>query len=141
MRERMQQTATENNLKRGRGGTVDIEFVAQMLTLQHAKQTPQILQKGTTASLIALTDAGHLTETESITLINGYRTLRRIEANLRLMNTNARHELPEDPDLMKNLAFLMHESDPEMIVAQCTQTRQNNRSVFDQIFERAINQT
>jgi glutamate-ammonia-ligase adenylyltransferase len=141
MRERMQQTATENNLKRGRGGTVDIEFVAQMLTLQHAKQTPQILQKGTTASLIALTDAGHLSETESITLINGYRTLRRIEANLRLMNTNARHELPEDPDLMKNLAFLMHESDPEMIVAQCTQTRQNNRSVFDQIFERAINQT
>lgn len=141
MRERMQQTANENNLKRGRGGTVDIEFVAQMLTLQHAKQTPQILQKGTTASLIALTDAGHLTETESITLINGYRTLRRIEANLRLMNTKARHELPEDPDLMKNLAFLMHESDPEMIVAQCTQTRQNNRSVFDQIFERATNQT
>jgi glutamate-ammonia-ligase adenylyltransferase len=137
MRERMQQTATHDNLKRGEGGTVDIEFIAQMLTLRHAKQSPQILHTGTTASLLALADAGHLSEQESITLVNGYRTLRRIEANLRLMNTTARHELPENPDLMKNLAFLMNETDPQMIVAQCIQTRHNNRAAFNQIFERA----
>ena len=137
MRERMQQTATHDNLKRGEGGTVDIEFIAQMLTLRHAKQSPQILRTGTTASLLALADAGHLSDQESITLVNGYRTLRRIEANLRLMNTTARHELPENPDLMKNLAFLMNETDPKMIVAQCIQTRHNNRAAFKQIFERA----
>ena len=137
MRERMQQTATHDNLKRGEGGTVDIEFIAQMLTLRHAKQSPQILHTGTTASLLALADAGHLSDQESITLVNGYRTLRRIEANLRLMNTTARHELPENPDLMKNLAFLMNETDPKMIVAQCIQTRHNNRAAFNQIFERA----
>jgi len=137
MRERMQQTATHNNLKRGEGGTVDIEFIAQMLTLRHAKQSPQILHTGTTTSLLALADAGHLNDQESVTLVNGYRTLRRIEANLRLMNTTARHELPENPDLMKNLAFLMNETDPKMIVAQCIQTRHNNRAAFNQIFERA----
>ena len=53
------------------------------------------------------------------------------------MNTTARHELPENPDLMKNLAFLMNETDPKMIVAQCIQTRHNNRAAFKQIFERA----
>ena len=93
MRERMQQTATQTNLKRGEGGTVDIEFVSQMLTLRHAQESPQILQTGTTGSLLALANAGHLSDQESMTLINGYRTLRRIEANLRLMNTTARHEL------------------------------------------------
>ena len=51
------------------------------------------------------------------------------------MDTPARHELPEDSDSMANLAFLMGESDPEMIVAQCQQTRQSNRLIFDQIFD------
>jgi hypothetical protein len=36
---------------------------------------------------------------------------------------------------MKNLAFLMNESDPAMIVAQCQQTRQVNRTIFNQIFD------
>ena len=137
LRERMQQTARPENLKRGEGGTVDVEFVAQMLTLRHAKQSPGIIRQGTTASLTALFESGHLDEQQSLILIGGYRTLRRIEASLRLMNTPARHELPEDPDLMKNLAFLMNESDPSMIEAQCQQSRQNIRTVFNQIFDQA----
>ncbi len=137
MRQRMQQTARPENLKRGEGGTVDVEFISQMLTLKHAKQSPQIIQRGTTASLTALAEAGHLDEKHSLALIHGYRTLRRIEGNLRLMNTPARHELPEDGDSMKNLAFLMNEADPGMIVAQCQQTRKSNRSIFDQIFDQA----
>ena len=137
LRQRMQQTAREENLKRGEGGTVDVEFVAQLLTLRHAKESPEIIRAGTTASLTALAEAGHLDEKQSLALINGYRTLRRIEASLRLMNTPARHELPEESDSMKNLAFLMNEPDPAMIVAQCRQARQTNRTIFNQIFDRA----
>ena len=136
LRETMQQTAREENLKRGAGGTVDVEFVAQMLTLRHAKQHPEIIQTGTTKSLTELTKAGCLEEKQSLALINGYRTLRRIEASLRLMNTPARHELPENSDSMANLAFLMGESDPAMIVAQCQQARQTNRALFLEIFDR-----
>lgn len=136
LRERMQRTARDVNLKRGVGGTVDVEFVAQTLTLRYAKEFPQIIKTGTTASLTALTEAGCVDEKQSLALINGYRTLRRIEASLRLMNTPARHELPEDADSMSNLAFLMGESDPAMIVAQCQQARQSNRTQFQQIFDR-----
>ncbi len=135
MRIRMQRTARPENLKRGEGGTVDVEFVAQTLTLRYAHQSPKIIKYGTTSSLTALADRGHLAEEHALALINGYRTLRRVEANLRLMNTPARHELPEDEHSMKNLAFLMNESDPAMIVAQCQQTRQRNRVIFNQIFD------
>jgi glutamate-ammonia-ligase adenylyltransferase len=138
MRTRMQRTARPENLKRGEGGTVDVEFVAQTLTLRNVHQSPKIIKVGTTASLTALADAGHLAEEQSLALINGYRTLRRVEANLRLMNTSARHELPEDEHAMKNLAFLMNESDPSMIVAQCQQTRQRNRTLFNQIFDQLV---
>lgn len=133
---RMQQTARQQNLKRGEGGTVDVEFVAQMLILRYASESPQIIVPGTTASLTALAEAGHLEESQAVALIAGYRTLRRIEASLRLMDTPARHELPEESeDAMKNLAFLMNEDDPQMIVAQCSQARRKNRQVFDQIFD------
>jgi glutamate-ammonia-ligase adenylyltransferase len=137
IRHRMEQTAHADNLKRGVGGTVDVELVAQSLTLQHAKDFPQIIQHGTTATLAALAETGCLDEKKSLELINGYRTLRRIEANLRLMNTPARHELPaSDAGEMKNLAYLMNESDPAMLVAQCRQARQNNRAIFDQVFDK-----
>ncbi len=138
MRMRMQRTARVENLKRGEGGTVDIEFVAQTLTLRHANQTPAIIQAGTTASLDALAKAGHLPEEQALELISGYRTLRRVEANLRLMNTLARHELPDDDHSMKNLAFLMNETDPAMIQAQCQQTRHRNREIFNEVFDRLV---
>ncbi len=135
LRQRMQQTASSENLKRAEGGTVDVEVVAQMLTLRHAGESPEIIRQGTTASLQAIAQAGYLSEVQSLELINGYRTLRRVEANLRLMNTPARHELPDDEASMRNLAFLMHESDPSMIVAQCQQARQNNRRLFNLVFD------
>jgi [glutamine synthetase] adenylyltransferase / [glutamine synthetase]-adenylyl-L-tyrosine phosphorylase len=136
MRDRMQQTARQENLKRGEGGTVDVEMVSQMLTLRYAHASPGIIRQGTTASLAALAAAGYLDEKQSLELTNCYRTLRRIEASLRLMNTPGRHELPEDGGEMKNLAFLMGEADPQMIVAQCQQARQVIRSIFNQVCER-----
>lgn len=135
MRERSEQTVRTENLKRGEGGTVDVEAVAQMLTLKHAKDAPQIITRGTTSCLTALAAAGCMTEEQSLQLIAGYRTLRRVEANLRLMNTPARHELPEDEHSLRNLAFLMNEPEPALIIAQCQQARKNNRLLFDQIFD------
>ncbi len=135
IRARIQLTASQENLKRAEGGTVDVEFIAQMLTLRHAKESPEVIQQGTTSSLTALSEAGYLSEEHAGELIDGYRALRRVEANLRLMNTAARHELPAGDDEMQNLAFLMHESDPSTILAQCQETRINNRRIFNHIFD------
>ena len=137
MRRRTQQTARSENLKRGEGGTTDVDYVAQMLMLRHAGDAPSVIRPGSTAALSALAEAGHLDEGVAMTLINGYRTLRRIEANLRLMNTPARHELPDGDEPMKNLAFLMGEKDTEMIVAQCMQARKRIRQAFDDVFDEA----
>ena len=134
MRLKMEETARPENLKRGVGGTADVEYIAQMLTLRHARERPDVISVGTTASLERLAEFGFLDEKLSLKLIQGYRTLRRIEACLRLMNTEARHEIPEDQDSMKNLAYLMNESDPAMIVASCQRARQQNREIFNQVF-------
>ncbi len=134
MRHRVQDTATDANLKRGEGGTVDVEVIAQMLIIKHAGQSPEILCPGTTAALQAISKAGHLPEADALLLINGYRTLRRVEAFLRLMDTPARHELPTSEAALQRLAFLMDEPSPAMILAQCQQARLQNRRIFDQVF-------
>ena len=137
IRTRMQETATAGNLKRGEGGTVDVEIVAQMLTLKHASESPKVTHCNTTISLERLAEAGHIPEDEALQLIAGYQTLRGVEINLRLMKTPHRHALPELDSLMKNLAFLMNENDPKMIEAACHQARQRNRRLFNRIFDRA----
>ncbi len=40
MRQRLEETAAAGDLKRGPGGIVDIEFLVQMLQLQHARKYP-----------------------------------------------------------------------------------------------------
>ena len=47
MRHRMEETAKPNNLKRGPGGLVDVEFIAQMLQLKHGDQHPEVRMPGT----------------------------------------------------------------------------------------------
>src|SRR5690606_6106003 len=42
MRMRLEESATDRNLKRGRGGTVDTEFLVQMLQLKHGGQDPSV---------------------------------------------------------------------------------------------------
>lgn len=137
LRLRMEQTTSPGNLKRGEGGTADGEMIAQMLTLRHAAGSELALRTSTTDSLSALAEAGALSEENALALIANYRTLRGIEANLRLMNTPARHELPEDDAAMQNLAFLMHENDPEAIAVASKQARQSNRRIFNAVFDEA----
>ncbi len=42
MRRRLEDTASAGDLKRGPGGMVDIEFLVQMLQLQHGQGNPRI---------------------------------------------------------------------------------------------------
>ena len=60
MRQRLEDTASKRNLKRGPGGTVDIEFAVQMLQLRHAAHSPSVLTPSTLDALLALRDVGHI---------------------------------------------------------------------------------
>lgn len=140
LRRRMEQTAGEDNMKRGAGGTIDVELIAQMLTLRNiADRFDDLvgesgLATGTIQSLQRLSDAGLLATENAMRLINHYRTLRGVEANLRLMDTPARHELPQDESRMRDLAFLMNESGSELVRVIVEQARAGNRELFETIF-------
>ncbi len=139
MRFRLQESAQTENLKRGAGGTVDIEFLVQMLQLQHAAARPEVLTPGTLDALAALSRAQGLSQEEAERLERSYRFLRGIEARLRLMNTTARHDLPTDEVELKRLAYLLNYSSGEQLSAECRQVMAQNREDFERIFERVRN--
>ena len=102
MRMRLEETASKRNLKRGRGGTVDTEFLVQMLQLKHGGNDPTIRVPGTLDALEALKQRGYLSDDDADYFRQSYRFQRSIEARIRLMDFSGRHELPDtDRDLAK----------------------------------------
>lgn len=134
MRQRMQESAADHNLKRGPGGTVDIEFVAQMLQLAHARDVPQVLVPGTWTALAALHEHRIIDKGTYRFFSDSYRFLRGVEARLRLMNTTARHDLPQAPDELAKLAYLLHYEAPAQLQADCARCTGEVRRRYEEIF-------
>ncbi len=137
MRRRLEETASPRNLKRGRGGTVDVEFLVQMLQLRHGGGTPSVRQPGTLDAIAALHEAGILDAEDYRHLRHGYSFLRSVEARIRLMNAADRHDLPADEVELGKLAYLLGYRDAGKLVAETAQVRRENRRRFDRIFAAA----
>lgn len=135
MRQRLEETASTRNLKRGRGGTVDIEFAVQLLQMRHAARSPHVLTPGTLDAIAALRRGGLVSEDDADFWSKSYRFLRSVESGIRLMNTSARHDLPEDPAELKKLAFLLGYDNEQSLVSDCREYMAENRARFEQLFE------
>ena len=62
--------------------------------------------------------------------------LRSIEARIRLMNTTARHDIPEDDQELKRLAYLFQYPSADELRQDAEHFTRENRKRFEQIFER-----
>jgi glutamate-ammonia-ligase adenylyltransferase len=133
MRMAMQKDCASENLKRGEGGTVDVEFTIQMLQLKYAKDEPSVLIPGTLKAIERLVELKLLSEPHGKVLSEGYQLLRSVEARLRLMNTTARHDLPTDSQQLSKLAYLLNYESPDQMVDLVLQARKEIRGVFDEL--------
>ncbi|MEX0710746.1 MAG: hypothetical protein WD278_00265, partial [Pirellulales bacterium] len=134
MRGRMEAGASANNIKRGPGGIVDIEFLVQMLQLKRGRENPDLRTPNTLAALSALQKAGHLAGGDFELFTRGYRFLRSIEARLRLMNTTSRNDLPDDRLELAKLARAMNYADEGQLLAAVRDIARQNRERFEHYF-------
>ncbi|MBI2478580.1 MAG: bifunctional [glutamate--ammonia ligase]-adenylyl-L-tyrosine phosphorylase/[glutamate--ammonia-ligase] adenylyltransferase, partial [Planctomycetia bacterium] len=138
MRQKLQETASPRNLKRGPGGTVDIEFIVQMTQLRYAATSPDILVPGTLDAIAALSEGGYLADELADYLSKSYRFLRSVESGLRLMNTTARHDLPEDEHEVDKLAYLLGYESARSLLDDCREYTRENRKRFQRVFSDAL---
>ncbi|MCA9184630.1 MAG: hypothetical protein KDA99_03395, partial [Planctomycetales bacterium] len=137
MRYRMEENASQHNLKRGPGGTVDIEFVVQMLQMRHGAEHPEIIVPNTLQAIDVLYNMHLMEQSDREALSRGYQTLRSVEARLRLMNTTARHDLPEDETSLAQLAYLLRRGSGQEVYDECRQLMADNRRLFKKMFREA----
>ena len=78
MRERLEASRSDRDLKRGFGGIVDVEFLVQLFQLKYGRDLPALRTPNTWEALDALRDAGLLTAEEHAALRAGYDFLRLV---------------------------------------------------------------
>jgi len=126
-------SAGERNLKRGVGGTMDVELVSHLLMLRNVADLPTVFIAGTFESIERLRLASIISADDALTLQNGYNFLRSVESGLRLMNTRARHDLPESELELKRLAYVLRLDSKDQLVDRCAEYRRQHRNILEKI--------
>jgi glutamate-ammonia-ligase adenylyltransferase len=104
MRERVEASGSERDVKRGFGGIIDVEFLLQMLRLKHGRDKPSLRNPNTWAALEAAAKAALLTAEEHDRLLASCNFLRFVESRLRIVHNRSLDELPETPEDLDKLA-------------------------------------
>jgi [glutamine synthetase] adenylyltransferase / [glutamine synthetase]-adenylyl-L-tyrosine phosphorylase len=87
--ERGDADAAAVNVKTGRGGLIDVEFLVQMLQLRWGHRHAGVRTRATIAAIGALAAAGLLSPDDARVLAEGHRFLRTVESRLRLERDQA----------------------------------------------------
>ncbi|HWO42553.1 MAG TPA: bifunctional [glutamate--ammonia ligase]-adenylyl-L-tyrosine phosphorylase/[glutamate--ammonia-ligase] adenylyltransferase [Candidatus Eisenbacteria bacterium] len=103
-RELAREDGSRFDLKKGRGGLVDIEFLAQMLQLAHGHFRPQVRQRQTLEALKQLRELEILNAAEHTLLSDGYRFLRQLDHRLRLERDQTIDGFEREPERLNSIA-------------------------------------
>ena len=137
MRNRLEETASAGDLKRGPGGIVDVEFLVQMLQLKHGRGNDDLRRSNTIEAIGALHRAKIFSADDAAFFQDNYRFLRTIESRLRLLNSTARDRLPDDPAELTELAKLLHYHSGQALLDDFEHSTHRVRERFERIFDAA----
>ncbi|MGL4465811.1 MAG: bifunctional [glutamate--ammonia ligase]-adenylyl-L-tyrosine phosphorylase/[glutamate--ammonia-ligase] adenylyltransferase, partial [Planctomycetia bacterium] len=105
MRNRLEASRSQDDLKRGAGGIVDVEFAVQMMQLKYHPGRPEILHPNLRRALRRIGESG-LWPPERVRLFEeGYHFLRFMESRLGIVNNVSRLKLPDDAEGLEKLAY------------------------------------
>ncbi len=94
-------------LKRGRGGIMDVDFICHYLQLAHGANFPVLQTCSTRAALEAAVQVGLVQKEAGVGLREGYDFLRRLESGLRLYDLKNVSSISLEPDACEPMARCM----------------------------------
>lgn len=133
-RELLDAEALERNVKLGRGGIREIEFIAQARQLIYAGQIPFLQSAQTLPCLAKLAQYHLLEERDARELPSAYLFLRDVEHRLQMDEHRQTHTIPKDRRAQERLARLMGFATWETFEPTRQAHCQNVRRVFDEMF-------
>jgi glutamate-ammonia-ligase adenylyltransferase len=124
------------HVKFGRGGLVDVEFLAQALQLVHGAAHPDVRRPSTTAALAGLARAGALPAATATLLADHYRFLRRVSTALRLLGARPTDTLELAGPMPARVASALGLPSRDAFLAAYRERTAAVRSTYDDIFNR-----
>lgn len=122
------------DVKLGRGGIREIEFIAQALQLAHGGTDRWLRVPHTLISIARLADRHHLTADELSRLSNAYDFLRRLEHILQMEHGLQTHSLSADPEKLGLIAAKMRCADQAELEAAVASHTHNVHQTFLRVF-------
>jgi glutamate-ammonia-ligase adenylyltransferase len=127
----------ERNVKLGRGGIREIEFIAQSLQLLHAGRNPFLQNPQTLPTLAKLAQYHLLPEADAEALTVAYLFLRDVEHRLQMEENRQTHTIPESQAAQERLARLMGCAKLKDFEAHRRQHTNAVRAVYDRLLRPA----
>jgi glutamate-ammonia-ligase adenylyltransferase len=128
----------ERNVKLGRGGIREIEFVVQSLQLLHAGRQPFLQGPQTLPALEKLVQYELLPPDSAGSLREAYVFLRNVEHRLQMEDNRQTHSIPVDRTALKRLARLMGLADEAAFEAARRKHTATVRRIFESVLKKEI---
>ena len=123
----------ERDVKLGRGGIREIEFVVQALQLIHGAHHAFLQEASTLKALRGLRQLDLLPRDEVLTLDKAYRFLRRVEHRLQIEAEQQTHTVPREPEALRRLALSLRFSSGERFTVALQEKMRTVRSIFERV--------
>src|SRR5213082_1822661 len=123
----------ERDVKLGRGGIRDIEFVVQTLQIIHGACHPFLQEPSMLKALRALRELDLLASQEVLALDNAYRFLRRVEHRVQIEAEQQTHTVPDEPEALQRLARSLRFSSANDFAAALQSRMSSVRPIFGRI--------
>jgi glutamate-ammonia-ligase adenylyltransferase len=123
----------ERDVKLGRGGIREIEFIVQALQLIHGARHPFLQESSMLKALRALRQLDLLPREDVLTCDNTYQFLRRVEHRLQIEAEQQTHIVPRDLEALRSLALSLGFSSSEDFTAALQERMRAVRPIFERI--------
>src|SRR5215471_9185241 len=127
----------ERDLKLGRGGIREVEFVVQTLQFIHGGRNAFLQNTSTLAALRSLAELELIPPKEVVDLDRGYRFLRLVEHRLQIEAEQQIHTIPRERADLERLARGVGFDSAKSFNAELKAHTQNIRAVFDRVISSA----
>jgi glutamate-ammonia-ligase adenylyltransferase len=130
----MKRKGMKQNIKLGRGGIREIEFIGQTLQLIRAGREPELRERSIVKVLMLLAEKKYLQHDEVKKLIPAYWFLRKLENRLQMRRDMQTHELPQDE--LEQLALCLAMNSPTW--NELLKILSQHQAVVDAVFQYLI---
>ncbi|MDQ1530194.1 MAG: [glutamine synthetase] adenylyltransferase / [glutamine synthetase]-adenylyl-L-tyrosine [Microbacteriaceae bacterium] len=124
------------HLKLGRGGLSDVEWIVQLLQLQHGARVPALRTQSTLAALDAAVGAGLLARDDAAPLREAWLLASRVRSAITLWTNRTSDLLPTDRSQLEGIARILEypPGSASVLEEDVLRVTRRARAVFERLF-------